>query len=418
MRSVWYGGMAASGVSGRSAAWGRARRRVRLSRGPLLLACACLAAMFAFEAAGQSGAADGHPVTAADFAPVVINAGFECSEGYAPALNSAGETVYVPSAWELARAEGAPFAHSARIHFEQRADPNGGCDTDFAHVEKIEGRDSFFVEAKDLETPPEPGKPFDTVIFQQVAVAPGVDYSLSGWLLSLCGGSAVPSDCPEDVYMVKALGLDPTGGIDPASDAIVWAENRDNFVTPEQERVGWSNVRLAAQAQAESVTVFARVDSPFRWHGNHAFVDALSLVRAPVAWFEPLPETSGERLLELAWQSKQSPDVEAIAGGTYELLVDIEVRPEGGEWRELATGLQDESAYSFLAPCTGLAYEFRIRARAEQPEDSNGAWPNQRYPGMWSEPVRVQFVQDAPQPAPSPGDEQLFIPQVCLDVQC
>ncbi len=415
MRSVWDGGMAAFGVSGRRAAWGR----VRQLRSSLLLACACLAAVFAFEAAGQGGAADGYPALAADIAPGLANAGFECSEGYVPALNSAGETVYVPSSWELARAEGAPFAHSARIHFEQRADPNGGCDTDFAHVEKIEGRDSFFVEAKDLETPPEPGKPFDAVIYQQVAVAPGVDYSLSGWLLSLCGGSASPSDCPEGVYMTKALGLDPTGGIDPASDAIVWAENRDNFETPEQKRVGWSNVRLAAQAQGESVTVFARVDSPFRWHGNHAFVDALSLVRAPVAWFEPLPpQTSSGRQLDLVWQARQSPDAAAVEGGTFELLVDIEVRPEGGEWRELATGLQDESVYSFLAPCTGISYEFRIRARAEQPEDSDGAWPNQRYPGVWSEPVRVQFVQDAPEPMPLPGDEQLFIPQIFLHIQC
>jgi len=375
--------------------------------------------MFAFEVAGQGGAADDYPALAADVAPVLANASFECSEGYVPALNSAGETVYVPSSWDLARAEGAPFAHSARIHFEQRADASGGCDTDFAHVERIEGRDSFFVEAKDLETPPEPGKPFDVVIYQQVAVAPGVDYSLSGWLLSLCGGSAVPNDCPEGVSMTKALGLDPTGGIDPASDAIIWAENRDNFVTPEQERVGWSNVRLAAQAQGESMTVFARVDSPFRWHGNHAFVDALSLVRAPVAWFEPLPpQTSNGRQLDLAWQARQSPDAAAVEGGTFELLVDIEVRPEGGEWRELATGLQDEGVYSFLAPCTGLAYEFRIRARAEQPEDSDGAWPNQRYPGVWSEPVRVQFVQDTPEPAPSPGDEQLFIPQIFLHIQC
>ncbi len=105
------------------------------------------------------------------------------------------------------------------------------------------------------------------------------------------------------------------------------------------------------------MTAFARVDSPFRWHGNHAFVDALSLVRAPVAWFEPLPpQTSSGRQLDLVWQARQSPDAAAVEGGTFELLVDIEVRPEGGEWRELATGLQDESVYSFLAP-----YRDRIR---------------------------------------------------------
>ncbi len=404
MRSVWDGGMAAFGVSGRRAAWGR----VRQLRSSLLLACACLAAVFAFEAAGQGGAADGYPALAADIAPGLANAGFECSEGYVPALNSAGETVYVPSSWELARAEGAPFAHSARIHFEQRADPNGGCDTDFAHVEKIEGRDSFFVEAKDLETPPEPGKPFDAVIYQQVAVAPGVDYSLSGWLLS-SWRQRQSFRLPGGRLHDEGAGVGPDRRDRPAPDAIVWAENRDNFETPEQKRVGWSNVRLAAQAQGESVTACIAPDSPFRWHGNHAFVDAE--FGAPVAWFEPPPpQTSSGRQLDLVWQARQSPDAAAVEGGTFELLVDIEVRPEGGEWRELVTGLQDESVYSFLAP-----YRDRIRIPhpgAEQPEDSDGAWPNQRYPGVWSEPVRVQFVQDAPEPMPLPGDEQLFIPQI------
>ena len=34
----------------------------------------------------------------------------------------------------------------------------------------------------------------------------------------------------------------------------------------------------------------------------------------------------------------------------------------------------------FTARCAG-DYQFRVRVRAEQPEGSNGSWPNQRYSG-------------------------------------
>ncbi len=35
--------------------------------------------------------------------------------------------------------------------------------------------------------------------------------------------------------------------------------------------------------------------------------------------------------------------------------------------------------------------EFRLRARAEQPEGVPGAWPNHRYPSDWSAPSTVVF---------------------------
>ena len=402
------------------AGFGRGVCWARLPRVGMVMAGIFVLAALGLGTVDQIEAAEGSYSTIPKIAPVLRNPSFECSEGYSPAQNSAGETVFVPNWWTLARAKGGPFTHSARIFFEQRADPSGGCDTERAHVERIEGRDSLYVAARDLETPPEPGKPFDVVVQQQVNVVPGGDYSLSGWLLSLCGGSAVPSDCPQGTYIVKALGLDPSGGSDPASDAIVWAENLDNFVTPQQKRVGWSNVRLAARAQATRMTVFARVESPFRWHGNHGFIDALSLVRAPFAWFEPLPaEVRNSKRLDLTWQALQTPDVTAIPGGKYELLVDIQVRlhPDG-EWRDLAVGLKEARTLTYYAPCTGHTYEFRIRARAEQPDGSNGVWPNQRYPGVWSQPARVKFVQDAVRPAPHPGEMRIFIPELAHQVQC
>ena len=44
----------------------------------------------------------------------------------------------------------------------------------------------------------------------------------------------------------------------------------------------------------------------------------------------------------------------------------------------------------------GMGYDFRVRARAEQPPGSNGAWPNHRYPGDWSAAQAVAFPDSAP----------------------
>ena len=104
----------------------------------------------------------------------------------------------------------------------------GGCDGT-SGLEHLEGEDSLLFLAQDLETPPEPGKPFDAAVYQQVAVTPGTAYSLSGWMVSLCGGSATPSSCPADYYMEKLLGIDPTGGTDPLGPNVIWVGDRRNF---------------------------------------------------------------------------------------------------------------------------------------------------------------------------------------------
>jgi hypothetical protein len=343
-------------------------------------------------------------------APVLHNGDFECTTGYYSATNAAGRTIYVPNQWRLVLSQGAPKTHSARINFARSCDGS-------AHVERILGIDSILVEAQDLERPPEPGKPFDASFYQQVTATVGGSYSLSGWALSLCGGSTVPSDCPAGNHIAKMIGIDPTGGIDPLANTVIWAEDRRNFVENNQ-RVGWTNVRLGAVAEAMTITVFARLASPFQWHGNHGFLDALSLVRSPVATLALPAEITGTALIVL-WESEQSPDIAAIPGGNYELAVDLQVRHvDATEWRDW---LMDQSAIGsqvFSALCVDTSYEFRIRARAEQPAGEDGAWPNHRYPGVWSTPVRV-FFHSVPDDAPGAGGPlSFFLPVIRSQRQC
>jgi hypothetical protein len=340
---------------------------------------------------------------------VLLNGDFECTTGYYSTTNAAGKTIFVPNEWQLVISEGAPKTHSTLLNFTKNCADAG--------LEHIDGIDSILVEAQDLESPPAPGKPFDVSFHQQVTATVGGAYSLSGWLLSLCGGSNVPSDCPDGYYMAKMLGIDPTGGVDPLADSVVWVENRRNFVE-EDRRVGWTNLYTVAVAQAPTITLFARVASPFQWHGNHAFIDALSLVRSPAATLQ-LPATVSGTAVIVSWNAFQSPDVLEIPGGNYRLYVDVQYRHQDSEsWTDWVTGHSGSGSQVFSARCLDTRYEFRIRARAEQPADEAGAWPNQRYPGIWSEGVPVLFDAIDEPVTPGPVENPTFLPLVAAYRAC
>jgi hypothetical protein len=351
-------------------------------------------------------------------APVALeNGGFECPD-YVEGVDGRGNPIRVPAGWWTV----SNSVGESPVIFSTREWYGGNCASD-AWIEHLEGRDAVILRSQDLETPPLPGKPFDATLYQRVAVEPGGAYSVSGWFVSLCGGSfSDPNDCPDGYYMAKLLGLDPAGGTDPTGDGVLWRENRDNFVEPDgRTRIGWQNLRLAAVAEAPMLTVLARINSPFQWHGNHAFIDAIKIIRAPAAFFGSLPATLVGSELALPWSSVEGPDVAAL-GGTYRLYIDVQVRPEDGQWRDLLVDGTSSGTLNFQAPCTDTAYEFRIRARAEQPpadEAGEGVFPNHRFPGVWSEAERVYFQTSAvPTTSDSTLTQQSFLPLVFANREC
>jgi hypothetical protein len=346
-----------------------------LAKLPLPFLVFLLVALASATSAAGEQASSGIPNSSA---PVLTNPGFECRDGYSSQPGIRGR---VPGGWTATLLSGNPMLDSTRIHWTGSCDGSG-------FVERLEGEDSMAFISEDIETPPEPGKPFDAAIYQRVAVTPGTAYSLSGWMVSLCGGSAMPNDCPEGYYMAKLLGIDPTGGTDPRAPSVVWVEDRRNFTESR-----WANLRLGTTAQSSYLTVFARINSPFRWHGAHAFVDAYSVVRAPTARFVDLPTAVDGIQATVRWDGQQSPDIAAIPGGTYQLLFDVQARRAGeDQWRTWLLGWPAGAAVFTADACAGThGYEFRVRARSEQPEGSGGAWPNHRYPGDWSAPSSIQF---------------------------
>ena len=349
------------------------------------------------------------------------NGRFECGEaGYYEGTDAQGNLILLPNHWTLFASSPVPVIASARIYFERAVDStNGGCDTSKAHVERLDGRDSVLVRALDLETPPEPGKPFDVSLVQEVATVTGVAYSLSGWMLSLCGGSAVPNDCPDGYYMSKMLGADPTGGTDPTADTVVWTENRRNFVDENDERLGWTNLRVGVTAQAMTMTVFARVDSPFRWHGNHAFIDAMTMVQAPTATITASSTVSNPHQVLVGWDGALGPDIPLIEGGAYVLLYEIEYwHATFDAWRKLETDFLGAGSRTVPIGCPDTPYRFRARVRAEQLTGS-GVFPTQRYIGA---PSEVEFTPLAPPPEPVVPPEvapfKLYLPTVQAHGEC
>ena len=313
--------------------------------------------------------------------PVLLNPGFECGDGY---HDQPGIHGMVPKGWTASiLAGGDPFMVSTQMWATMSCDP-----TDMGW-EKIEGHDSnIFMAAyapygQDFAAPP-----FDVVLYQPVSATAGTSYSLSAWMTSLCGGSTTPSDCPQDAYIAKMAGVDPTGGVDPTAPTVLWIEDR----RPHTE-VRWTNLFLATTAQGPALTVFLRVLSPFYHHGNHVFADAVKLVRAPTSHVTVL-ERRGNTI-EMAWTGELGPDITAILAGNYRLTFDVQVRSGAAPWQSLLTE-QPAGSHTYVAPqsCFDRTYHFRVRSMAQQVVGQKGAWPDHHFVGVWveSEPVTVMHA--------------------------
>ena len=123
------------------------------------------------------------------------------------------------------------------------------------------------------------GGTFTAGIYQQVPnVTPGVAYQASiGW--AACNVTNAE----------RKLGIDPTGGADPASPNIVWGASCS-------DKTRMPNLTVSAVAQSTTITVFLRVHHPTSYGADQYFLDAVGLhvdpnQPAPTATFTPVPPT-------------------------------------------------------------------------------------------------------------------------------
>jgi hypothetical protein len=137
----------------------------------ILLTMAWFVGMSCGAVRADSGPATAIPLAASSEAPVLQNPGFECKIGY---VTQEGIRNRVPLGWTGVLLSGTPQLDSVRIRW------GGGCGGS-GFAERLEGEDSLVFIAQDLETPPEPGKPFDAAVYQPIV-------SAAGW--SACAAAA------------------------------------------------------------------------------------------------------------------------------------------------------------------------------------------------------------------------------------
>lgn len=121
---------------------------------------------------------------------------------------------------------------------------------------------------------------FRAGVYQVVSnVSPGARYRFELWAMTWschfgseddaknCEGARSGNPSP----MRVRIGIDPTGGTDPFSGAIVWS--------PEQNAVdNWHAFQVEAVAQGGAITVFAYSYPEFRNRNNNVYLDDASLV--------------------------------------------------------------------------------------------------------------------------------------------
>ena len=217
-------------------------------------------------------------------------------------------------------------------------------------VERIEGETSQMVVSTE---------PYTAGIYQRITgLTPGTGYGFHAAMLTIFGSSVPPA---YDGMMIKQVGIDPTGGIDPQAATVIWSEPDDHDEGPWDVRR-----RTAAYAQGSAVTVFIRVISPYEsGHPsllNQSFFD--SAILAQTASVQAVsPSVSTDPTFTVRW------DNAAPSPGGEIRWYDVQWMDEDeGTWHEWFEQTVDTQAT--FAGDRGHTYRFRARAWQRYP---NGA---------------------------------------------
>ncbi len=218
-------------------------------------------------------------------------------------------------------------------------------------VERIEGDTSQMILATE---------PYTAGLRQTVTgLTPGVGYGFHAALLTIFQSSAQP---PTPGTMVKQVGMDPTGGVDPQALTVVWSEPDGHDQGP------WDvQRRTAVLAEAPTMTVFIRITSPYGSGGlpflNQSFLDSAILARTPVVTATS-PLTSPVPTFTVSWDN-------ALAAPGGELRwYDVQWLEEAeGVWRDWLTTTYHLTA-TFVGE-RGRTYRFRARAWQRYANDAH-----------------------------------------------
>jgi len=142
-------------------------------------------------------------------------------------------------------------------------------------------------------------------VLQQVQIPAGSRLTFSVWVQAWSSQEPNPDAVVSPGNYRVSIGIDPTGGTNGTSPAVVWSETRMDYNT-------WMNLQVQAVAKAGTVTVFVRGNPEFRNRFNDSYWDdaCLTVVRpagAPTS--TPKPKASPTPTLPPTPQASPTPTV-------------------------------------------------------------------------------------------------------------
>lgn len=137
-------------------------------------------------------------------------------------------------------------------------------------------------------------------IYQTVAVEAGTTVRFSAW--SRAWSSVSETELKDEAWVRQRIGIDPTGGSDPQSDAIVWS-------APAQF-IEWGQLSIEVASTSENVTVFLSAYPSEDRRVNDVFYDDAELVVVE----QPLPDVSTNDIAALAPQQSTTCDEVLLRG--------------------------------------------------------------------------------------------------------
>jgi hypothetical protein len=196
-------------------------------------------------------------------------------------------------------------------------------------------------------------------ITQKIGANPGWDYHISVWyaLAETAGGRA-------------RLGVDPSGGVDPTSSSIVWAEGNS--------RLDWAQLAVRVTATGRAITIFLELRGDLKGPAQGCFDD---VALRPIQPFctpesvplppppEPEPEPRGDRCVDF---TDEKPETEMPAQFTKEGFV---FRTLDGQTRRIVT-YGDPQGDTKLELGMGMFIDFPFTAQAVRVRfGRNDGWP-------------------------------------------
>jgi hypothetical protein len=209
---------------------------------------------------------------------------------------------------------------------------------------------------------------FDAGVYQQIGgLTPGQVVGFDIAIVTYWRGPGYPDS---DGKMVKQVGIDPYGGTDPTSSNIIWSNTDANDKA-------WVYLDVAATAQANTVTVFAKVQAPENDSYNHTDLDMVyfDAAHADLAPSGTLNASNNGTTVNANWFGSAAPGW-SIKG--YE----VQYRDQAASsW----TALQNKNNLSTVGSFSGQpghTYLIRMRPWQTKPEPYNS---DIDMPGLWVE---------------------------------